>query len=125
MFGDISFLPSRNARVLIKPNLLTGKSPEKAVTTNPGMIQAIAQLLQDYSCSIFIGDSPGYGSTVKVLKLSGIMDVVEELSLDISNFDNNIIKYYDGISPYKEFLFGDDPEKYDIVVNVPKLKLTE
>lgn len=122
MFEEISFLPFRYARVLIKPNLLTAKSPEKAVTTNPVMIQAIAQLLLDYSCSITIGDSPGYGSIIKVLKSSGIMDIIKDLNLNISSFEYNIIKHSNGISPYKEFLFGDDPEKYDIIVNVPKLK---
>jgi len=122
MFEEVSFLPFRNASVLIKPNLLTAKPPEKAVTTNPVMIQAISQLFQDYSCSITIGDSPGYGSIVKVLKLSGIMDIIDELKLNISSFDYNIIKHSNGISPYKKFLFGDDPEKYDIIVNVPKLK---
>ncbi len=122
MFQEISFLPISNARVLIKPNLLMSKTSEKAVTTHPAIIQALAELLMDHSCEVFVGDSPGFGSTDKVLNTSGIMAVIKQLGLTISAFESNIIKKINGISPYREFLFGDDPERYDIVVNVPKLK---
>jgi uncharacterized protein (DUF362 family)/NAD-dependent dihydropyrimidine dehydrogenase PreA subunit len=122
IFQEISFLPISNAKVLIKPNLLMGKTPEKAVTTHPVIIRALAELLKDYSCTVSVGDSPGSGATEKVLNASGIMDVIKQLGLGISCFDNNIIKKYVGISPYREFLFGDDPERYDFVINVPKLK---
>ena len=119
LFQKISFSPISHAKVLIKPNLLISKTPEKAVTTHPAIIQALAELLKDHSCAISVGDSPGFGSTKKVLNISGIMDVIKELGLTISTFNNNIIKRTDGISPYKEFLFGDDPERYDLVINVP------
>jgi uncharacterized protein (DUF362 family)/NAD-dependent dihydropyrimidine dehydrogenase PreA subunit len=122
MFQEISFFPISNAKVLIKPNLLMSKTPEQAVTTHPVIIRALAELLKDYSCSISVGDSPGFGSAVKVLTSSGIMNVIKQLRLNISTFEHNIIKKIDGISPYREFVFGDDPEKYDLVINVPKLK---
>ncbi len=122
MFQEIDFFPIKNARVLIKPNLLTSRTPEQAVTTHPIIIKAIAELLKDYSCYISVGDSPGFGSTNKVLISSGIMEIIKQLGLNIANFNNNIIKKINGISPYREFLFGDDPDQYDFVINVPKLK---
>jgi uncharacterized protein (DUF362 family)/Pyruvate/2-oxoacid:ferredoxin oxidoreductase delta subunit len=122
LFQKVSFSPISRAKVLIKPNLLISKPPEKGVTTHPAIIQALAELLKDYSCAISVGDSPGFGSTGKVLNISGIMDVIKQLELTISTFDLNIVKHSSGISPYREFMFGDDPEKYDIVFNVPKLK---
>jgi len=122
MLQEIDFPPIKNATVLIKPNLLTSRTPEQAVTTHPIIIKAIAELLKDYSCSIFVGDSPGFGSTNKVLISSGIMDIIKQLELTIANFDNNIIKKTNGISPYREFLFGNDPDQYDFIINVPKLK---
>ncbi|MBA4390362.1 MAG: FeS-binding protein [Syntrophus sp. (in: bacteria)] len=118
---DIGF-PIGKAKVLIKPNLLLSKTPEKAVTTHPAIIGALAELLKDHSCTVYIGDSPGFESTNKVLSYSGIMTVIEQLELNISHFNHNIIKLSAGLSPYREFLFGDDPENYDVVINVPKLK---
>lgn len=122
MFKEISFNPVRNAKILIKPNLLTARTPEQAVTTHPSVIEAIAQLFADYSCKVHIGDSPGFGSVEHVLRTSGIMDVIRRLNLDIASFDEKITKRIQGISPYRDFLFGEDPEQYDMIVNVPKLK---
>ena len=112
----------RDAKVLLKPNLLSGKSPEKAVTTHPAIVRAVAELLIDRGCEVHIGDSPGYESTEKALKLSGITHVIEELGLTIASFDNKIIKEIDGISPYKRFMFGKDPGAFDAVINLPKFK---
>ncbi|MGE4484976.1 MAG: DUF362 domain-containing protein [Oscillospiraceae bacterium] len=47
-------------RVLIKPNLLTAKRPEFAVTTNPYLIDAIVRWLQSHNITrLMIADSPG------------------------------------------------------------------
>jgi uncharacterized protein (DUF362 family)/Pyruvate/2-oxoacid:ferredoxin oxidoreductase delta subunit len=109
-------------RILLKPNLLAGKAPEKAVTTHPRFIHALADLLLDHSCRVYIGDSPGYESTERALANSGIMDVVKTLGLKAVSFDRKIIKESRGISPYRHFTFGEDPDAYDMVINLPKLK---
>lgn len=112
-----------HTRVLLKPNLVMGKSPQKAVNTHPKVVQAIAELLLDQSCEVFIGDSPGYESTERALKTSGIMDVVEALGLKVASFNNPVTKrHMDGVSPYQFFTLGEDPARYDVIVNLPKLK---
>lgn len=110
------------SKVLLKPNLLTGKPPEKAVTTHPEFIRALTEILLDYGCRITIGDSPGYESTRKVMINCGIMNIIRYYGLSISPFNRKIIKKYDGVSPYKRFTFGEDPEDYDLIINLPKLK---
>jgi len=110
------------SKVLLKPNLLAGKASEKAVTTHPEFIRALSEILLDYGCRITVGDSPGYESTKKVIINCGIMDIVKYHGLSISLFNRKIIKHHDGISPYKRFTFGEDPEDYDLVINLPKLK---
>jgi uncharacterized protein (DUF362 family)/Pyruvate/2-oxoacid:ferredoxin oxidoreductase delta subunit len=111
-----------NARVLLKPNLVMGKPPEKAVNTHPQFVGALAELLLDRSCQIFIGDSPGYESTEKALKNSGIMTIIEYYGLTIAKFDSKILRKSGGVSPYREFVLGEDPGMYDAVINLPKLK---
>lgn len=123
-FKEIDFNGTRS-KVLLKPNLLSGKPPEKAVNTHPEFIRALAEILLDYSCDVYIGDSPGYESAEKVFKNSGIMDIVESIGLKVSHFDRKIVKQWQGISPYREFIFGEDPDYYDIVINLPKLKTHE
>ncbi|MBA4419027.1 MAG: hypothetical protein C0392_14150 [Syntrophus sp. (in: bacteria)] len=112
----------RDARVLLKPNLLSSKPPEKAVTTHPVIIQALGKYLRDRGCEVYVGDSPGYESTEKVLNKSGIMDIVRENGLKIAPFEQRVIKRWNGISPYQEFILGEDPASYDVIINVPKFK---
>jgi uncharacterized protein (DUF362 family)/NAD-dependent dihydropyrimidine dehydrogenase PreA subunit len=109
-------------RVLLKPNLLSGKPPGKAVNTHPLLVHALAEVLIDRKCTVFVGDSPGYESTEKALEKSGIMAVVKGLRLGVAPFDKQVIKVNGGISPYRTLVFGEDPLDYDLVINMPKLK---
>ncbi len=118
---SIKFKISKS-KILLKPNLLSSKTPEKAVTTHPEFIKAISELFIDCSCDVYIGDSPGYESIDKVLLHSGIMDVVKSHGLKVSKFNRRIKINYKGISPYRDFVFGDDPDSYDFIINIPKLK---
>jgi uncharacterized protein (DUF362 family) len=111
-----------NAKVLFKPNLLSGKPPKKAVNTHPLFVKALAEIFLGWGCTVFIGDSPGYESTERALEKSEIAAVVRELGLRVACFDRRIAKSNSGISPYKEFLLAEDPLDYDFVVNLPKLK---
>jgi len=120
-FKEINFKVSHQ-KILLKPNLLSGKPPEKAVTTNPEFIRAISELLLDFSCDVYIGDSPGYESAEKVLSKSGIMDIVKYFNLKTLSFDRKITKKYKGISPYSEFILAEDPDDFEVIVNLPKLK---
>lgn len=115
-------LSLRGCKVLLKPNLLSGKPPGKAVNTHPLFVRAVAEVLLDGGCTVFVGDSPGYESTKRALDKSGIMEVITSLRLSVASFDKRVIKKNKGVSPYREFRFGEDPLDYDAVINMPKLK---
>jgi uncharacterized protein (DUF362 family)/NAD-dependent dihydropyrimidine dehydrogenase PreA subunit len=115
-------LTLRGCRVLLKPNLLSGKPPGKAVNTHPLFVRAAAEVLMDRGCDLFVGDSPGYESTEKALEKSGIMEVIKRLRLSVAPFNKRVIKKNRGVSPYRQLHFGEDPLDYDAVVNMPKLK---
>jgi uncharacterized protein (DUF362 family) len=113
---------SIKGRVLVKPNLLSGKPSERAATTHPLFLSALIELLKDHSCTVFLGDSPGYESLERVLKVGQYADMLRHLGVATVPFTNEVPKRVEGVSPYHEFLFGEDPDNYDHVVNVPKLK---
>jgi uncharacterized protein (DUF362 family)/Pyruvate/2-oxoacid:ferredoxin oxidoreductase delta subunit len=50
----------RGGEVLIKANLLSPSSPDKAVTTHPEVLRAIADELRRHDKTVHITDSPGY-----------------------------------------------------------------
>jgi uncharacterized protein (DUF362 family)/NAD-dependent dihydropyrimidine dehydrogenase PreA subunit len=109
-------------RVLLKPNLLAGKAPQKAVNTHPQFVRVLAEIFLEKSCEVYVGDSPGYESTEKALRNSGIMGVARELELKVASFDKRVMKKFHGISPYREFVLGEEPASFDLIVNLPKLK---
>ena len=108
--------------ILIKPNLLGGKPPDRAATTHPLFLRALIELLKDASCTVSLGDSPGYESLERVLKTGGYLETLSGLGVHITPFTREVIKHVNGISPYREFLFGEDPDRFDLVINAPKLK---
>lgn len=113
---------SLSGRVLVKPNLLSGKTPDRAVTTHPEFLRALIELLKDHSCDVCLGDSPGYESLDRVLRIGQYSAMLKNLGVHVTPFTGEIMKRTHGVSPYHEFLFGEDPERYDHVINVPKLK---
>jgi uncharacterized protein (DUF362 family)/Pyruvate/2-oxoacid:ferredoxin oxidoreductase delta subunit len=62
LLGGVGAFVPRGSRVLLKPNLLMGAVPGRAVTTHPAVVKAVARLLADHGCTIVIADSPGAGT---------------------------------------------------------------
>lgn len=46
-------------RVLVKPNLVLARAPEKAATTHPALVIAVARALRAAGAEVVVGDSPG------------------------------------------------------------------
>ena len=47
------------AKVLLKPNLLMRREPDRHTTTHPAVVEALARLLLARGCRVTIADSPG------------------------------------------------------------------
>jgi len=83
-------------KVLIKPNLLTGRDPAKAVTTHPAVLRAVAKWLRAHGVeNITLADSPGGMYTPALLRkfyaASGF-DTLEDLLVlneDCSSSEKN------------------------------------
>jgi len=107
-------------RVLIKPNLLSGKPPEAAVTTHPAVVKAVLKQVIDAGGEPFIGDSPGIGSARTVAGKAGIKEIADALGVQIIEFKQSIPVSTKGslqrIEIAKEVLDA------DIIINLPKLK---
>ena len=75
--------------VLIKPNLLGGFAPEKAVTTHPIVIEAIIQYLLDRGKEVWLGDSPGGSGNVKQVWLTtGLQALADKYPIQLVNLSS-------------------------------------
>ncbi len=109
-------------RVLLKPNLLSAKDPERAVTTHPSMVKAIIQWVRDAGGAPSVGDSPSVGSLLKVASRAGIYDVVREMNCKLVDFDDAVeVKgTQGGVFPRLEVTRT--VMDSDLLINLPKLK---
>jgi uncharacterized protein (DUF362 family)/NAD-dependent dihydropyrimidine dehydrogenase PreA subunit len=120
-FKEIGFTWG-GAKILLKPNLLSGRAPDKAVNTDPRFVQAVAEVLRQDRCEIWVGDSPGFETTEGAMERSGIASVIRKLGLNQATFEGRVTVAGKGLSPYSHFVFGEDPRTYDVIINLPKLK---
>jgi len=118
LIGGLGAFIKRSGRVLIKPNLLSARRPEEAVDTHPAFVKEVALLVKETGGLPAIGDSPGSFFTIKsideVYEKSGVKRVAQETGAELVRFDR--MRYIGGY-PVAEAL-----DKYDLVINLPKLK---
>ncbi|KKL77081.1 hypothetical protein LCGC14_2038470 [marine sediment metagenome] len=115
-------------KILIKPNLLAPKKPEKAVTTHPAVLRAVIHWLKQFNPKrIIVADSSGTylkGITDLAFEVSGIRNVCEEEHIEFIPFERTKCKSYKVESPLilNEFPASRLLEECDIIINIPKIK---
>ncbi len=124
--GGLENFISAGDRVVFKTNLLMGKAPEAAVTTNPEFIRALAKKVKALGAEVIIADSPGGPFNEKLLKRAyqkaGLYQLAAEEDLELNyNTDSEKHEYRAGKSS-KSFQLTSYLEAADLVINLPKLK---
>ncbi|MCP4579452.1 MAG: DUF362 domain-containing protein [Deltaproteobacteria bacterium] len=93
--GGISEVVQKGDRVLLKVNLLSARSPEKAVTTHPELVRAVAREVKKAGGKPFIGDSPAgrfnERGLRKAYKATGLADISKEEDIPL-NWDTGSTK---------------------------------
>jgi len=121
LLGGMNNFVAPGQKVLLKPNLLSGRPAEKCVTTHPLVVKAIALLVQEAGATVLIGDSPQIESAKKAAHKCGIGKVADDLGIDIVEFEPVTVPNPDG-KMFKNFTLGKILTEVDRVINIPKLK---
>ncbi|WP_321392731.1 DUF362 domain-containing protein [uncultured Desulfuromusa sp.] len=119
--GGMSAFVKPGDKVLLKPNLLAGKTPDKAVTTHPEIVRAVIKLAQKAGGEVFLGDSPGIGSPENVARKSGILAVVKESGCHFTPFETSVTIHPTG-GTFNQFEVAREVLDADVIINLPKLK---
>lgn len=116
----------RQSSVLIKPNVLSPHAPDRAITTHPAVIEAVARLLLDNGNQVIIADSCGQpGGTETALRKTQIADLktklgditirpIEEYPSRIHSNQNNRF--------LREIALPKILDDVECIINLPKLK---
>jgi uncharacterized protein (DUF362 family)/Pyruvate/2-oxoacid:ferredoxin oxidoreductase delta subunit len=120
--GGMGAFVKRGDRVLLKPNLLSGKHPARCVTTHPAIVKAVAQLVQEVGGVPAIGDSPGVGNLRRVAVQAGIAEVADEVGCPLVEFKKVAAIQTDEAYTFRRFELAQAVLEADVVVNLPKVK---
>ncbi|MBO7654471.1 MAG: DUF362 domain-containing protein, partial [Kiritimatiellae bacterium] len=124
LFREVGWMtPERFAgqRVLLKPNLLTDRLPEQAVTTHPAFLRQVIRRFKALGAVVSVGDSPASTANLEqVWSKSGIGAVCREEGVPLIAFEKNGGRAVtcDGFS----FSLSEPVLDTDWVVNLPKVK---
>ncbi|MFA6142869.1 MAG: DUF362 domain-containing protein [Candidatus Omnitrophota bacterium] len=116
LVGGIDVFVKPGMRVLLKPNLLSARTPEEAVDTHPEVVRAIVRLVKNAKGVPVIGDSPGgyYKNIDEVFEKSGMKKMASEEGVDLVRF--TMSRSVDGI-PISRYVFD-----CDCIISIPKFK---
>lgn len=121
--GGISAFVNAGERILLKPNLLSAKSPDQAVTTHPALVRAVAELVKEAGGIVLIGDSPGIGGFQRVAEKSGIAAAARDSGATLVEFSESL--ELSGSGTFRRIHLARTYLEADKVINLPKLKTHE
>jgi uncharacterized protein (DUF362 family)/ferredoxin-like protein FixX len=109
-------------RILLKPNLLSGRRPEKAVSTHPAVVAAVAGFLKDRGARLSLGDGPALESTARAVSSAGYTGLRERFGIDLAAFNHG----RDVASRHRRWFprlhLWEGLRDFDHIVNLPKCK---
>ena len=125
LLGGIGQFVKPEEKILLKPNLLSGAAPEKAITTHPSVFSAVARLLREEGYThLSYGDSPGnpVTPTEKAVKLSGLDDVAQKWGIPLADFSTgSVVRFPDGRKAHSFYLCKGVQEA-DALISLCKMK---
>ncbi|MFH1066027.1 MAG: DUF362 domain-containing protein [Nanoarchaeota archaeon] len=124
---DIEFDIKPNSKVLLKPNVLIGASADKAITTNPAIIDAICTILSKKKCKIFIGESCGLvkeGGVLEAFKEAGIEYIAKKHNARLISFSREKLRkvHNEKAAFAKEMHLPEILFNVDLIISLPKMK---
>jgi uncharacterized protein (DUF362 family)/NAD-dependent dihydropyrimidine dehydrogenase PreA subunit len=122
LLGGVVLFVSKGEKILLKPNLLAGDVPGKAVTTHPMVFKATAELFLEREAELFYGDSPGKGSPERIAKQAGIKSIADELDVKLADFETSVKVSFPGAILAKQLYLSKGVLEADQIVSLCKMK---
>ncbi len=128
LLGGMEQFVQPEQSVLLKPNLLSARTPDLAVTTHPAVVEAIASLTIAAGAKCSIGDSPSIGSETpqgyrKLLEVTGMREVADRVGASILRFDDSATeRECPEAKTFRRFLVANAVTNAEFLINIPKFK---
>ncbi len=120
LLGGVSFLKP-GWKVLIKPNLLVGYPPDRAVNTHPAVVEAVVKLVKEAGCEPLMGDSPVVGRGDFHYRAPGYAALCRKYGVPWVNFEDDAVEV-EGRHTFKRIFIARAAYEADAIINLPKVK---
>ncbi len=126
LIGGIGRFVKKGDRVLIKPNLVSRKNPDEAVTTHPDILRAVIELVEEAGGKVTVAESPGGPYNTAVLKsvysACGV-DKAAEGTGAVLNYDTSFTEvHFPEGRTIKQIPIINPALEADVIISLPKLK---
>jgi len=122
LLGGPQAFAAAGGRILLKPNLLAGSAPDKAVTTHPSVFSAVARHFQAAGARLSYGDSPGFGRSESAAHHAKLTEAAEALEVPLADFGSGRTVSFPEGRLLKQFTIANGVLEADGIVSLPKLK---
>lgn len=122
MLGGMAAFVKPGQKVLLKPNLLSAKKPDEAITTHPAVLEAAIRLVKEAGGVPIVGDSPG--GKISDLKTyweaTGTAEVCRRQGVELVSFEKSGV--YEKKVGSRKYYIARPVLDADVIINIPKLK---
>lgn len=123
LLGGVEALIPKEAKILLKPNLLKKAEVEKAVITHPVVVGAFARILRENGYEhIVLADSCGHGTTQTVIRGTGMDTYLEKYHIPAIDYSEGVKTAYPQGIQAKEFILPKELLDQDCVISLSKMK---
>jgi uncharacterized protein (DUF362 family) len=123
--SNIDLSPSKNKRVLLKPNVGRDVEPQTGTTTHPQVVAAAIDAFREAGADVAVGESPISGvKMVDAFENSGIAAVAKTRNCPLIDMDirqHETFEIPDGVL-IKSLKVCREVAEYDIIVSIPVMK---
>ena len=121
--GGLENLIPKDAKILLKPNLLKKAEVEKEVITHPVVVGAFARILRENGYEhIVLADSCGHGTTQAVIRGTGMDMYLEKYHIPAIDYSEGVKTVYPQGIQAKEFILPKELLEQDCVISLSKMK---
>jgi len=120
--GGIRRFVRNGQKVLLKPNMLSAKPPDRGITTHPVVLEAVVREVQAAGGEVWIGDSPS-GALKGVYRYwenTEFLNVAERTGATLLNFEKGGTQMREACG--RRYHLSKYLYEADVVVNLPKFK---
>jgi uncharacterized protein (DUF362 family)/ferredoxin len=125
LLAEIWSFTKPGEKIVLKPNVLIGSSPDKCVCTHPAVLKAVGRLLQEAGAIVSYGDSSALGSSEFNLKRAKLKQAGDESGFVLADFNHGRDVTHTTALLNKRFVIANGVLNADGLISLPKLKTHE